>query len=607
MLRVISLALLVLTAALVPAQQRSHEPFVVRNARVFDGERTLEAHDVLVVDGRIATVGEDLDAPDGAREIDGAGRTLLPGLIDAHTHTISAEVLEQSLAMGVTSELDMFASWQMVKSLRRAQEADGAPNRADLFSAGTLVTAPGGHGTQFGVPIPTITEDDDAQAFVDARIEEGSDYIKIVYDTGEPYDISFPTISKETLGEVIEAAHARGKMAVVHISSLDDARDAIELGADGLVHVFFEQLDDAAIAAFVDLVVEKGAFVIPTLTVLESVTGRPSGAGLIEDERVAAYLSQASLAGLRQSFPGTKDGDRAFASSKRAVRALSSAGVPILAGSDAPNPGTTHGASVHREMELLVDAGLRPIDALRAATSVPAEQFGLTDRGAVRAGLRADLVLVEGDPTRDVTATRAIVSVWKRGVELDRAARREAIAAQASAVEAAAKTGGDGLVSDFDGGQPATAFGAGWSISTDAMMGGESKAEMEVVEGGADGTTHALHVTGQVVAGANAWAGVMFSPGPVPMSPADLSEFDSVSFWAKGDGQTYYVMFFLQSQGFMPSMQSFTAGPEWELHTIPFERFSGTDGSDLMGLYLGGGRPGAIDFHVDGVRFLSAD
>lgn len=105
---------------------------------------------------------------------------------------------------------------------------------------------------------------------------------------------------------------------------------------------------------------------------------------------------------------------------RAAVRVLAAAGVPLLAGTDAGNPGTAHGASIHRELELLVSAGLTPIEALRAATSTPARVFRLLDRGRLAPGLRADLVLVDGDPSRDITATRAIVQVWRNGVMVAR-------------------------------------------------------------------------------------------------------------------------------------------------------------------------------------------
>jgi imidazolonepropionase-like amidohydrolase len=108
------------------------------------------------------------------------------------------------------------------------------------------------------------------------------------------------------------------------------------------------------------------------------------------------------------------------ASAVQNVKAVSAAGVTILAGTDGPLPPTEPGKSLHRELELLVEAGLTPLQALAAATSAPARAFGLPDRGRIAPGLRADLVLVDGDPTVDITATRRIVAVWKRGVALER-------------------------------------------------------------------------------------------------------------------------------------------------------------------------------------------
>jgi imidazolonepropionase-like amidohydrolase len=94
--------------------------------------------------------------------------------------------------------------------------------------------------------------------------------------------------------------------------------------------------------------------------------------------------------------------------------------VDIIAGSDAGAPGTTHGATLHGELALLVEAGLTPVQALTAATKTPADRFGLKDRGQIKAGLRADLVLVDGDPTSEIKATRAIARIFKNGFEVDR-------------------------------------------------------------------------------------------------------------------------------------------------------------------------------------------
>jgi imidazolonepropionase-like amidohydrolase len=106
------------------------------------------------------------------------------------------------------------------------------------------------------------------------------------------------------------------------------------------------------------------------------------------------------------------------------MRQLSKLHASVLTGTDAPAPGTSYGASVHGELALFVREGLTPVEALAAATSAPAKCFHLSDRGAIRPGLRADLVLVEGDPTQNILATRNIVAVWKRGIRVQRASSR---------------------------------------------------------------------------------------------------------------------------------------------------------------------------------------
>lgn len=592
-------ALLLLLAAAPLAAQAPPRATLFRGVRVFDGVRAQAGRDVLVENGRIVRVGQSLTAPSGAEVVDGAGRTLLPGLIDAHTHVWPGS-LEAALAFGVTTELDMFADAAAARDFRAAQAAGRATARADMYSAGTLVTAPGGHGTQFGMPIPTITSPDSAQAFVDARIAEGSDYIKIVFDEGHTYGIRWPTLSEATLRAVITAAHARQKLAIVHVGDLASARTAIAAGADGLVHLF---VDRAADEAFASLVAQRGAFVIPTMTVLKSIAGVPGGEGIRADARLTPYLSGNDLTMLGQAFPRRAAGVD-YAHALTTVRALHRAGAPILAGTDAANPGTAHGASMHGELALLVEAGLTPLEALAAATSVPARIFRLADRGRIAEGLRADLVLVEGDPTVDITATRSIAGIWKEGVRFDRAAVAATMAAARAAADAAPRGSESGLVSDFDAGTMATTFGAGWSVTDDKMAQGRSEARLAVVDGGANGSAKALEITGQISdAVPYAWAGAMFSPGATMMAPVNLSSKREIRFWARGDGQSYRVMVFAQSKGMVPQSRSFVAAPEWKEYVFPLADFGGIDGKDLMAVIVTGGpRPGAFTIRIDDVR-----
>jgi imidazolonepropionase-like amidohydrolase len=564
-----------------------------RGARVFDGTRVLDNTDVLVRNGKIDSVGRKLHAPEGAEVIDAKGKTLLPGLIDAHTHAYG-DVLRDALMFGVTTELEMFGEPKAAQKMRDEQKAGNVADRADLFSASILVTAPGGHGTEYGFAIPTITSPDDAQAFVDARIAEGSDWIKLVLDDGHAYGIKWPTLSNETMRAVIAAAHKRGKLAVVHIGAADDARAAIDAGADALVHLFADKLPAADFASDVKT---HHAFIIPTLVVLRSITGTPGAGEALKDARLAPYLSASARASLEQAFPIRPNSPpRDFNVAKETVRRLKAAGIPILAGTDAPNPGTAHGVALHRELELLVESGLTPSEALAAATSVPAKSFRLADRGRIEKGLRADLLLVSGDPTTDITATRAIEGVWKGGVRADRVAFAKSLASAPKTDVTAVIDVGNGLISDFEHGTPSAMFGTDWIVSTDSIAGGKSTGNIEVASG-------ALHISGTISnALPYAWAGAMWSPSTTPMAPANLSSTKELRFRARGDGGTYRVLVFAKNKGMFPLTRTFTAGSEWSSYAFPWTSFNGIDAHDVMAvIFCGGPQPGNFSFEVDDV------
>jgi imidazolonepropionase-like amidohydrolase len=386
--------------------------FAIRDVRVFDGRNTIEKATVLVRDGKIENVAAAMRIPADARVIDGSGKTLLPGLIDSHTHIFGIG-LQQSLQFGVTTDIDMFTSVDLVKAMKAQQAAGPNPDRADLVSSGTLATVPGGHGTEYGIAIPTLSKPDEAQAFVDARIAEGSDFIKIIYSHGW----KFPSLDKPTLAALIRAAHNRKKLAAVHIDTMQDARDAIESGADILAHVWYDREPDEALMA---LARKHHVILIPTLTVTATICGLKPGAALLNDPQLEPLIPSSALAGLKMQFPGTSFTKENFDLAERIAGTFKKSKLLVLAGTDAPNPGTAYGASLHQELEFLVQSGLSPAEALNAATALPAEVFGLADRGRIAKGLRADLLLVEGNPTADIRDTRRIAGIWKEGVELDR-------------------------------------------------------------------------------------------------------------------------------------------------------------------------------------------
>lgn len=568
--------------------------FAVSGVRMFDGERVLPVANVIIRDGRIEAVGADVAIPDGIEVVDGAGRTLLPGLIDAHTHSWG-DAQRDALRFGVSTELDMFGDWNRIPALRAQRESLDATGQADLWTAGATVTTEGGHGTQFGIPVPTLAADGDAAAFVTARVAEGSDYLKLIVEDFSTHSDTqrLPTITPAQVTAAIAAAQAHERLALVHAASQSDAMHAVASGADGLVHVFH---DVAASQEFVAAAKGTGSFVVPTLSVIAGFAGSDNGTALASDARLSPWSGVDQRGPLETAFPGPPR-PQALDNAQRSVAALHAAGVDILAGTDAGNPGTAHGISMHGELALLVRAGLSPMEALAAATSVPARRFGLDDRGRIAAGMRADLLLVDGDPTTDIQATRGIAGIWKNGYAVDRPRIEKLAAAPVIA---------DGtLVADFEDGGTDVRFGHGWQVTTDAMAAGKSVATQEWVADGADGSRGALRVSGEIRPGfAFPWAGTMFHPGAQPMQPVDASARSELVFQARGDGRVYQAMLFSgpSMQG-MPAMQSFTAAAEWREVRIPLSAFAGADLATLRAIAITAGQPaGAFELRIDKVE-----
>ncbi|MFI5709582.1 amidohydrolase family protein [Kribbella sp. NPDC051620] len=347
---------------------------VIRGARVFDGQGLTEPREVVIDGGVISAEAGELT---GAEVIEAAGSVLLPGLIDAHLHLHGPETLDKLLSFGVTTGLDM-ACWpaSRLRSLR------DLPGVTDIRSAGLPVIGTGGRHAKFlGASADAYAgTPEQAVDAVQRRVADGSDYLKLVLEApgeGGP--------DQATAAALVVAAHDAGLLTVAHAATVGAYDVAIAIGVDVVTHVpFREQLRPDQVEALA----AAGRVVVPTLTMAEAVNKL----------RGSAELFKAAL---------------------ESVAALHEAGVPLLAGTDAnAQPGVPpveHGSSLHRELELLAQAGLSNAEALYAATAGPAKYFKLADRGVVEPGRRADLLLIAGDPLTDLSATRDITRVWVAG------------------------------------------------------------------------------------------------------------------------------------------------------------------------------------------------
>lgn len=402
--------------------------FAVRDVRIFDGVHTIGTGSVLVVGGRIAAVGL-FALPYGIPVYDGHGRTLVPGLIDASAHTLvqvtsdpggppssggSAADRNDAARFGVTTEIDTFGDPALIAGARQQRRSVARTGEADLWSAGIGVTVPNGFppdGT-IGHPFPRLAPNDDPSQFVADRLAEGSDFTSLVIDDGSLFFEPAPTLTAQQAGDVVSAAHEHGRLAVAISPELVTTTTAVRAGVDGLNHLVFDQVVGSDL---VRQMRQHGTFVTTTLATFDCGTGADQ---LLANPLVRPLLSNFQVQALNLRFPNCPASWLTVG--LRNIALLHAAGVPIVAGTDAGGGVAAHGASMFPELADLVLAGLTPAQALTAATATPAHDFRIPDRGRIAPGMRADLLLVNGDPTTDINALPDIAQVWKNGFPVDR-------------------------------------------------------------------------------------------------------------------------------------------------------------------------------------------
>lgn len=426
----------------------------ITNVRLFDGHNFHPTpKTVVITNTTIAAIhDDDNQTPKDATIVDGRGHTLLPGLIDAHTHTQLPQ-LGIALKFGVTTELEMMGHWTPAQR----EEIASRDDVADLRTAEFGLTMPGGHpsellqlvprpgsgqpppgtaaaggppsiGAHFHGPPhgaggpPTASTPAEATQFVADRIADGADYIKIMIEEGHVLKApGLPTLTRETMEAAVKAAHEHKKIAIAHALTRDATRQALAIGIDGLAHLYIDTpVEEGPDTALIAEIAKSGAFVTPCLCLNASIMGH-SPTFLVDNPLVSSKLDKAWLDTLASKFNTYPTGSVPVM--LETVKKLHDAGVAVLAGTDASMPvpalgGVAHGASMHHELQLLLEVGFTVEESLRAATSVTAKCFSLGDRGVIEAGKRADLLLVGGDVATDISRTLDVKGVWRRGTRL---------------------------------------------------------------------------------------------------------------------------------------------------------------------------------------------
>lgn len=324
---------------------------------VFDGKEVWENAAVVIKDGVIT---EETSLQNGEADSE---YFLMPGLIDAHAHLTTPNQMEQMVKNGVTTVCDVSAS----------EELQNSYDALNVWSARTCIWM----------------DVDDAETFVKNTIAQGGTYIKVVADL--PQIMGGGIMERSVLEEIVKYSHENQLQVAVHAISVEGVRMAVESGVDMLIHVPIGETFPQDLA---EQIAEKNIAVMPTMAMMQAFANSP--------------------------FYGYKKAD--YDDAKDAVALLHSLNVPILAATDSSDsffvPQLKHGETLHEEMQLLVDAGLSPLEVLQDTTSTTAEAFGLSGAGVIEPGMKATMVLVKGRPDKDITDSTKIVQIWVDGKKI---------------------------------------------------------------------------------------------------------------------------------------------------------------------------------------------
>ncbi len=426
-----------LTLAFMPAAALGQD-IGFENARIVDpAKREVTEGAILVRNGTIVAVQLSLPADFQGTRVDLEGRWVIPGLVDMHTHSFGNSspagapqvmgpdgVARVDLYAGVVAFLDLFSQEDSILGFRDLQRGDGGVGAA-VFAAGPCLTATNGHCSEYGVPTRIVDSPEDAAREIDALARKKPDVVKLVYDHQTYAGRSLPTVDRETLNAVVASAKRHGLNTVVHVGTWDDLRHAVLAGAAAVTHTPGGPMP----ADLPRLMAERGTAHIPTLAVQSDLVRILDDPSMLDDALLEAVTTEALRTGYRSApdagspLMGWLEWQRTNAKTNQdAVRALADAGVTMLTGTDGGNLGVFQGFSVHREMELLVAAGLSEWDALRAATT-NAAAFLSQPWGVVQ-GNEATFVVLDASPLDDIRNTRLIHAVVRRGAVVDRDALR---------------------------------------------------------------------------------------------------------------------------------------------------------------------------------------
>jgi imidazolonepropionase-like amidohydrolase len=425
-----------LFAVLLLANSLYAEVRVLKNFTLIDGTgRAPAAQSAMILDnGRISWIGPaaQLKSPAGAEVVDLTGKFVMPGIINLHGHIGNTEDLTQDAkfytrksieenlhlyaSYGVTAVQSLGTDQDLIFQIRNEQRA-GRPSVARVYTAGQGFVFNGGYGGLVGVT-PGYAKVEDIEPAVAKKAAQKVDIIKLWLDDELG---SLPKMPPAMSGAIIESSRKHGLRTVAHIFYLEDARRVVDQGVAGLAHSVRDKPVDQAL---IDSMKKHGVWqMAPTLSREASMFAYGQTPPFINDPFFTRSVAQTTLKLLanpqRQAanaaVPHFKEYPAFLETAKRNLKKLVDSGVKYGFGTDTGPPGRFPGYGEHWELELMVEAGLTPMQALTAATRNSAEFLGAKDLGTLETSKWADLIVLNANPVTNIKNSRSIHSVYIAG------------------------------------------------------------------------------------------------------------------------------------------------------------------------------------------------